>query len=192
MQRGLQDANEDTKQTNGDTKWKTRLSTVLDEGITTFFPSETGVLTETCQSDKSCHLPQYWGKTVSIPFYAATLKMAPFTGDKLMPLIKKSAEDIAGRCFDNKGYCPLWTTGPHKVDSFATENDVAGLGAVSALLVDDAPAPVTKKSGGTSNPGGDNGKSKSDGGKDSGAPARDVGRWAVLLVAASTGLGYLL
>lgn len=175
-------------QTNGDAKWKKRLSTVLDAGITRFFPSETGVLTEMCQSD-ACTLPYYWAKSRTMPLYAATVKMAPFTEDKLMPLIRKSGEDIAGRCLDNKGFCPPWDTGRHKTGKFAAQNDVAGLGAVSALLVNDAPAPVTKKSGGTSILGGKDGKANADGGKDSGAPASRVGTWVLFLVAASTGLG---
>lgn len=73
------------------------------------------------------------------------------------------------------------------------EFEVAGLGAVSVLLVDAATAPVTQKSGGTSSPSGSGSGSKEGGskGSDSGASARQVESLLYLIAATVVG-SYLL
>lgn len=143
------------------------------------------------QNDKCGRTSVYWFKGRSLPQYASVVTMAPFTADKLVPVIQKTGQNSVNGCLSkHRGFGPS-CTGIDKVEEIGLQFDIAGLGAVSALLVNEAPAPVTQKAGGASSSGG---QSKSGGSKDEKNSAASISGscWAYSLIVASVAGSYLM
>jgi mannan endo-1,6-alpha-mannosidase len=79
-------------------------------------------------------------------------QIAPFTADKVLPVLRKSAQAAVTQCTggDNGRTCGFqWASGKYDGTHGAGQQmDV--LAAVSSLLIDQAKAPVTNDNGGTS------------------------------------------
>lgn len=79
-------------------------------------------------------------------------QIAPFTKDKVIPLLQQSAQAAVSQCTgppDGKTCGFQWSSGTFD-DSVGAGQTMNVLGAVSSLLVDKAKAPVTNSTGGTS------------------------------------------
>lgn len=83
---------------------------------------------------------------------AVVTQVAPFTKDRIMKLLRSSAELAVKQCTGgaNGRQCGFhWTTGVYDGKTGAGQQ-MNVLGALSSLLVDNAKAPVTNSTGGTS------------------------------------------
>ncbi|KAI4620112.1 hypothetical protein J4E80_004638 [Alternaria sp. BMP 0032] len=91
--------------TNGDSTWKDRTSGFLDHAELLFFsPYENATdimyewACETGESGRHCNLDQQSFKAYLSRFIAKTAMVAPFTKDKIVPLLKASAVGAAKAC----------------------------------------------------------------------------------------------
>lgn len=101
---------------------------------------------------------------------AQVTQLAPHTRDKIMAVLKTSTQAAVKQCTGGASgrQCGFYWSSGQFVDPASDKTSGAGeamdvMSAVSTLLVDGAPAPVTKDTGGTSkgdvnagNPGHDN------------------------------------
>ncbi|UKZ50366.1 hypothetical protein TrVGV298_004624 [Trichoderma virens] len=139
--------------TDGSEIWKNRVDRLLDSLLARFFPE--GIAYE----------------VTFIAGYLWWLKLPPHTKDKILPILRKSTEAAVKQCTggDSGRRCGFyWSSGKY-IDTAVDHTSGAGeamnvLAAVSSLLINEAPPPVTNSSGGISkgNPnaghGGDNGE----------------------------------
>lgn len=144
--------------TKSDT-WKKRLDGILKESLAKF--TKDNVLYEQfCESNKLCNRDQQSFKGYLARWLAATTKLAPYTADAIMPVLKATAKAAASSC----------TGSPPPTDFKGTQGTACGfswleknfdglvgvpqqMNAVSAIiypLTNKASAPSTAKSGGTS------------------------------------------
>lgn len=84
-------------------------------------------------------------------------QIAPFTRDKILPVLRKSAEAAVRQCTGGSSgrACGFYWTSGQYVDPAVDKTSGAGeamdaLSAVASLLIDDANSPVTNLTGGTS------------------------------------------
>jgi mannan endo-1,6-alpha-mannosidase len=94
-------------------------------------------------------------------WYATITQMAPFTADRILPVLQKSAQAAVSQCTGgtNGRQCGLkWQDGRFDGRTGAGQ-EMSALAAVQSLLIGKAKAPVTESSGGTSkgNPNGGKG-----------------------------------
>lgn len=95
---------------NGDTKWQTRINSLLDGASFLFFPAEHGstIMTEMlCESSSNCNNDQSSFKAYLGRWMAVTSLLAPWTYDTIMPKLRASATAAAGQCTggDNGRMC---------------------------------------------------------------------------------------
>lgn len=85
---------------------------------------------------------------------AASIKVAPFTHDTLMPLIQKSAQAAAGTCsigVDGNQCGLIWTNGAQNDGTWVGVGEqMSALEIVQSNLIDQVDGPLTNKTGGTS------------------------------------------
>lgn len=148
--------------TNGDLKWKERVDKLVTYGLETFFPDE--IATEiSCELHDACKTDMFTYKGFVHRWYSVITQVAPFTAQQILPVLEKSAQAAIDQCTggDNGRQCGLrWSDGTYDGHTGAGQ-EMSALAAVQSLLIVNANAPVTAKSGGTStdNPdgGGDDG-----------------------------------
>jgi len=85
-------------------------------------------------------------------------QLAPYTRDKILPTLRKSAEAAVKQCTGGESgrACGFYWSGGSYVDPAVDKTTGAGeamnvLAAVSALLIEEAKPPVTNSTGGISN-----------------------------------------
>lgn len=148
--------------TDGSEKWKGRVQKLVDHGLEHFFPN--GIAVEpSCESRDTCTTDMKSFKGYIHRWYATTTKVAPFTAEKILPVLKTSAEAAIKTCTggDNGRQCGfIWTAGTFD-GKLGVGEMMNVVGATSSLLINEARAPVSKSSGGTSK-GNDNAGSDSD------------------------------
>lgn len=162
-------------QTNGDQKWKDRATKLLDHGIKTFF--DNGVAYEpSCEPKHHCGQGTLSYKGELMQAYTLITQVAPFTVDKIEPVLKKTAAAAVKRCSsgeDGKQCGFEWADKTYDRDSF-TQGAIQQMNAaiaVDALLVGSSKPPATSgkkgengnggnggSGGGGGNGGGDDGK----------------------------------
>lgn len=96
--------------TNGDTKWKTRIDSIIDGAAFLFFPQEHGgnIMTEMlCEPTSNCNNDQSSFKAYLSRWMAVTTLLAPYTHDAIMPKLQASASAAAKQCIggDNGRQC---------------------------------------------------------------------------------------
>lgn len=147
--------------TNGDQKWKTELDKFIDKtGI--FFPEDKGgVMVEICEAKQLCDADQESFKAYLARWLGITVQMAPYTTDKIMPILQKSAVAAAQTCEGPSQH----NGGPHQCGMKWWNQGFDGIGGVgpqmtalnviSVLNAPRTPAPYSSRTGGTSqgNPG---------------------------------------
>ncbi|KAK5654380.1 hypothetical protein OQA88_7289 [Cercophora sp. LCS_1] len=154
--------------------WRQRVDGLLN-GIMVFFTGpDSNIMTEVaCEPVDLCDLDQQSFKAYLARWMAATTKWAPFTRDRIAPLLKASAVAAASTCTGggNGRMCGLkWTNGSKWDGTQGVGQQMAAMEVLLATTVDAARDPVTDGKGGLSK-------------GDPGAGGVDVGRtspWGVV------------
>jgi hypothetical protein len=142
--------------TNGAPKWDTALRKMLTKSDQ-FFPAETGgVMVEICEHSVKCNADQESFKAYLGRWYGATIQMAPFTHDIIMPKLLKSAVRAAQTCTGPSQH----NGGPYQcgmrwyMDGFDGTGGVgpqmSALNIISVLNAARTPPPYSSVTGGVS------------------------------------------
>ncbi|KAL1878782.1 hypothetical protein VTK73DRAFT_7539 [Phialemonium thermophilum] len=137
--------------TNGSDKWQQRISGLLDATLTTFFPNDTAYEIS-CEAKMTCTTDMLSFKGYLHRWLATTTQIAPFTKDKILPVLRTSTEAAVAQCTGGSTgrVCGFkWSTRTYDGTQGAGQQ-MNVLGAVSSLLIDSAKPPVTNMTGGTS------------------------------------------
>ncbi|KAB5572795.1 glycoside hydrolase [Coniochaeta sp. 2T2.1] len=148
--------------TNGSEIWRQRTADLLNGTLRVFFPD--GIAYEVaCEEHMSCTTDMLSFKGYLHRWMATTAKIAPFTHDTIMPVLKSSTAAAIETCTGGASgrICGFkWST--HAYDGLqGAGQQMNVLGAVSSLLIDETAGPVTNSTGGTS-AGNPNAGSQSD------------------------------
>ena len=160
--------------TTGSTQamWRERLDGLLNGTMVFFTGPNKDIMTEVaCEPVNLCDLDQQSFKAYLSRWMAATTKWAPWTYDRIKPLLETSAVAAAAQCTggSNGRMCGLrWTDNGKNDGSTGVGQQMAAMEVVLANMIKDVAAPVTNNTGGTSlgNPslGGDGGGGNGPGG----------------------------
>ncbi|EFX03582.1 putative dfg5 protein [Grosmannia clavigera kw1407] len=138
--------------TNGSDIWRERVEGLVNRTLDIFFPN--GIAVElSCELAErvQCNTDMLSFKGFLHRWLATATKMAPFTHDTIMAVLRTSAAGAAQAC-DSSGVCGFrWTTGSFDNLTGAGQQ-MSALAALSTLLINEpwAIAPATNSSGGTS------------------------------------------
>ncbi|OAA39381.1 Mannan endo-1,6-alpha-mannosidase [Metarhizium rileyi] len=143
----------------GEEKWKTRLDSLLDACLKTFFPKQIAyeVSCEFALGGSVCKTDMLSYKGYLVRWLAVVSQIAPHTAGKILAPLRKSGEAAAKQCTGGSTgrQCGFyWATGKFidpKVDKTSGAGEAMdALAAVSSMLISDVAPPVTNASGGTS------------------------------------------
>lgn len=137
--------------TNGSDIWRDRITNLLNTTVNIFFPDNIAHEVA-CEDHNTCTTDMFSFKGYVHRWLSVVTQVAPFTAEKLIPVLKTSAEAAVAQCTggDNQRTCGFkWSTKVFdgQVGAGQTMNVLA---AVSSLLIGQAKAPVTNSTGGTS------------------------------------------
>ncbi|RDW58894.1 mannan endo-1,6-alpha-mannosidase-1 [Coleophoma cylindrospora] len=143
--------------TNGDPVWKGRVEGLLNSTINVFFPQGIGYEV-TCEAVPSkCTIDMLSYKAYLVRWMAAATKLAPFIYDPVIAVIKTSAAAAVLQCsgspsdHPNGRMCGLsWSKGTQWDGTSGVGQQMAALEVVQSNLIQQAKAPVTNSTGGTS------------------------------------------
>ncbi|KAI4604149.1 hydrolase 76 protein [Pestalotiopsis sp. 9143b] len=138
--------------------WHERVDGLLNGTDVFFFKEDNDsspVMIEiACEGVGLCNLDQQSFKAYLSRWMAATTKWAPWTYDRIKPLLESSAQAAANQCVggDNQRMCGLkWANNSGAWDgTTGVGPQMAAMEVVLANMIHDAEAPVTNKTGGTS------------------------------------------
>lgn len=134
-------------------QWQTRIEGILKTATSPGLFFDNGVMTEVaCEVNNNCDVDQQSFKGYLARWMAATVLVAPFTAQTILPLLKSSAQAAVATCTGGASgsACGLkWTTGSFDGSSGVGET-MAALEIVQANLVGLVAGPVTADTGGTS------------------------------------------
>lgn len=163
---------------NDNKKWQERIDGLLKHSFETFFKD--GVAYEWCEIVDACDDNYYSYKGAMLRAYAQAVQVAPYIGDKVVPVIKTTAEAAVRACTlgDNGRECGFYwsrTQSPSKrvregrsfdKDHNAVDANIQSdaLSAVTVLLAQDAPEPY--KAANSPNKGDDKASSADGSSKD--------------------------
>lgn len=136
--------------TNGDAVWKDRVDKIVDQTIKVFFAD--GAAYEIACETGGCNADMETFKGYLHRWMAATAKLAPFTKARIMPVLLNSTLAAVKQCTggSNGRFCGFhWTSGVFDGEIGAAQQ-MNVLGALSSLLIDNVPLPLTNATGGTS------------------------------------------
>ncbi|KAK2616726.1 hypothetical protein QQS21_000338 [Conoideocrella luteorostrata] len=145
--------------TNGAEKWKSRIDNLLKASLKNFFPK--GIAYEpNCEMKQGiCTADMLSFKGYVHRWLAVVTQIAPYTRDTILPVLKTSTAAAVAQCNGGGGNkCGFyWSSGKY-VDPAVDHTSGAGeamdaLAAVSSLLIDNVPVPVTNATGGISKGG---------------------------------------
>ncbi|KAL2270655.1 hypothetical protein VTJ83DRAFT_26 [Remersonia thermophila] len=140
--------------TNGSDIWKTRVDGLLDGILRDFFPD--GVAFELpCEGRKgACTTDMLSFKGYVHRWMAVVTKVAPYTADKILPVLRTSTEAAVKQCTGppTGRRCGFYWSGGEYIDVAVDKTSGAGeamnvLAAVSSLLIDQADPPATNETG---------------------------------------------
>ncbi|KAG9255669.1 glycoside hydrolase family 76 protein [Emericellopsis atlantica] len=137
--------------TNGSSKWEGRVSKLVDHGFSTFFPNDIAYEPQ-CETSKTCTTDMKSFKGYLHRWYATSTSVAPFLRDKVLPVLKTSAEASIKVCTggDNGRQCGFsWAAGQFD-GIMGVGPQMNTLGAVSSLLITETHGTVSKTTGGSS------------------------------------------
>lgn len=139
--------------TGGSDLWGSRTWGLL-QGLDVFF--ENNIMEEACESVATCNVDQRSFKAYLSRWMAATTKMAPFTYDKVMSLLKPSAIPAAKQCTGGSSgnMCGIsWTSGSGWDGTTGVGQQMAALEVIQSNLLHHVNGPVSSATGGTSKGG---------------------------------------
>ncbi|KAI1495420.1 glycoside hydrolase family 76 protein [Biscogniauxia marginata] len=137
--------------TNGDAKWEQRVTGLLDATIKVFFPNDIA-FEIACEEHMTCTTDMLSFKGYLHRWMSTMTQIAPFTADKILPVLQKSAQAAVNQCTggsDGRTCGFGWASGAFD-NSVGAGQTMNVLGAVSSLLISQSKAPVTNATGGTS------------------------------------------
>lgn len=150
-------------QTKGEKKWETRLEKLVDSLLGNFFPEDIAYEVPCEYKQGACTPDMLSFKGYVHRWLAVITQVAPQMKSKILPVLRTSTEAAVKQCTggDTGRRCGFYWSGGKYVDPSVDKTTGAGeamnvLAAVSSLLIEDAPAPVTNKTGGISKGGGPN------------------------------------
>jgi mannan endo-1,6-alpha-mannosidase len=144
-------------QTNGSTIWKERVEGLVNSTINVFFPK--GIAYEvTCEATLvHCTIDMLSYKAYLVRWMAAATKVAPFIYESVVAVLKTSATAAALQCsgspsdHPNGRMCGLsWSKGAEWDGTSGVGQQMAALEVVQSNLIQQAKAPLTNSTGGTS------------------------------------------
>ncbi|OTA90413.1 glycoside hydrolase family 76 protein [Hypoxylon sp. CO27-5] len=136
--------------TNKSKDWEDRITGLIDGMERVFFVN--GTLYEPSCEGGFCSTDMLSFKGYVHRWLAVATQVAPFAKDRIMRLLRSSAAAAVKQCTGgpNGRQCGFhWTTGVYDGKTGAGQ-EMNVLGALCSLLIDDAKAPVTSNTGGTS------------------------------------------
>lgn len=151
--------------TNGDERWKERLQGIIKASELFFSKEPPNVMTEVaCEGNGKCNIDQRSFKAYLSRWMAATVKLAPFTHDLIMPKLRASAQAAALQCNGPDNACGLrWTQGAEYDGSTGVGEQMSAMEVIQSNLIDYVPPRFTNKTGGTSKGDPNAGMSKTPG-----------------------------
>ncbi|KJZ75031.1 hypothetical protein HIM_05517 [Hirsutella minnesotensis 3608] len=156
--------------TNSD-QWKQRLDGILKETLTRFVKDNV-LFEQFCETQKLCNRDQQSFKGFLARWLAATMKLAPYTAQTIMPVLQGTAQAAAASCTGSTGApefkgqsgtaCGFSWLGKNFDGQVGVPQQMNALAAMIYPLAVNKPAPFTQKTGGTSkgNPNAGTGKQK--------------------------------
>lgn len=139
--------------TNGSDVWRDRIDNLLTGLLRDFFPNKIAFELP-CEGHRGCTADMLSFKGYVHRWMSVVTKVAPFTRDKILPVLRTSAEAAVKQCTGGQtgrrcGF--YWSEGVY-ADPAADKTSGAGeamnvLAAVSSLLIDEAPPPATNETG---------------------------------------------
>lgn len=140
--------------TNGSDVWRDRADKLSDALLETFFPD--GIAYEAaCEGVETCPTDALFMKGYAHRWLSSATQVAPFLAEKLLPVLKTSAEAAAKQCVDGDAgqRCGFYWRNETFVDPETDGTSGAGEGlsvfaAVTSLLIADAAAPATAATSG--------------------------------------------
>ncbi|KAI1077335.1 mannan endo-1,6-alpha-mannosidase [Whalleya microplaca] len=136
--------------TEGGEIWKTRIDGLVGRMLEIFFPNDTAF--EPSCENANCNADMESFKGFMHRWMGTTMQLAPYTREKILPVLKKSTEAAVKQCTggDNGRMCGFhWTTGVFDGKTGAGQQ-MNVLGALVSLLAPDTAPPLTNQTGGTS------------------------------------------
>lgn len=131
--------------------WKQRVEKLVDHGLQTFFVRDIAY-EPSCEGVGTCSTDMLSFKGYLHRWYSTMTVIAPFTAEKVLPVLKTSAQAAIKQCTGGAlgRQCGFkWDTGVYDGRTGAGQ-EMNVVGAVSSLLIGQSKAPVTGDSGGTS------------------------------------------
>ncbi|KAI8946978.1 glycoside hydrolase family 76 protein [Xylaria longipes] len=135
----------------GDAKWEERVNGLVDATFKVFFPNDTAYEVA-CEQHMTCTTDMLSFKGYVHRWMATMTTIAPFTAEKILPVLRKSAQAAISQCTggtDGRTCGFQWSSGAFD-SSVGAGQTMDVLAAVSSLLIDETKAPVTNSNGGTS------------------------------------------
>ncbi|KHN94830.1 Mannan endo-1,6-alpha-mannosidase [Metarhizium album ARSEF 1941] len=142
-----------------DDKWKTRLDSLLDACLKTFFPKQIAyeVSCEFALGGSVCKTDMLSYKGYLLRWLAVVAQIAPHTASKILEPLRKSGQAAAAQCTGGSSgrQCGFYWSEGKFIDPSVDKTTGVGeamdvLAAVSSMLMEDVAPPVTHDSGGTS------------------------------------------
>ena len=131
--------------------WRNRTQGLLDTTAFAFFPN--GIAKEICEQNDLCNVDQRSFKAYLSAWMARTTQMAPWTYDKIMPLLKSSAVAAAAQCSggpDGNTCGTKWFMNETWDTTDGVGQQMSAMSVFLATTIQNQEAPLTNKTGGTS------------------------------------------
>ncbi|OAX77804.1 hypothetical protein ACJ72_07893 [Emergomyces africanus] len=133
--------------------WKHHLENTIKRADFRFFPESKGrimteIVCEDARADKLCNEDQRSFRAYLSRFMGSTVKLAPFTKDLIMPMLRRSAQAAAKQCSGPDHACGLRWSRQEKWDGLTGVGEhMSALEVIQNNLVDLVAGPADQKSG---------------------------------------------
>jgi mannan endo-1,6-alpha-mannosidase len=138
--------------TNGSSIWRDRTDGILNRTLEIFFPNNIAYEVA-CEEALKCNTDMFSQKAYLTRWMAQTTKMAPFTFDRIMTVLRASASAAALQCSGgpNGRMCGLsWSKNSTWDGTMGVGQQMAAMEVIQSNLIQRVKAPVTNSTGGTS------------------------------------------
>lgn len=138
--------------TGGSSEWKTRLDGLLDRSVELFLPG--GIATEiACEAKERCNSATGLYKAVFARQLVDTIRAAPYTAEKLRPLLTRTAEGAAKACDANGEECDMQWNGTVSKEGPGLTGQLGALAFVQSLLLWDESSAENATTSASATPG---------------------------------------
>ena len=135
------------------------------------------MIEQACEPYGTCNTDNFSFKAYLSRWLAATVKIAPFTTEFIMPKLRASAAAAAAQCIGGQTgtLCGMkWTESPKFDGTTGVGQQMSALSVIQANLIADAPSPVSENTGGTSKGDPSAGSGPAGGPRDPAAPQSKI------------------